>query len=197
MKKIGLYFGSFNPIHIGHLIIAEYFANQSDFDEIWLVVSPHNPLKQQNELAPDFHRLEMVKMAIGDNPILKACDFEFHLNKPSYTIHTLDALRIKYPDHLFSMICGQDTINSIHLWKDFNKILDATPVFVFPRFTAADSTSFSPSYKHKISLVTAPRIEISSTQIRNLVLTGKSARYLLTPEVIQYIQANNLYSEKT
>jgi nicotinate-nucleotide adenylyltransferase len=160
MKKIGLYFGSFNPIHIGHLIIAEYFANQSDFDEIWLVVSPHNPLKQQNELAPDFHRLEMVKMAIGDNPILKACDFEFHLSKPSYTIQTLDALKVEYPDHQFSMICGQDTINSIHLWKDFNKILDAFPIFVFPRFAAVDSTSFPPSEKHKICLMKAPRIEI-------------------------------------
>ncbi len=196
MKKTGLYFGSFNPIHVGHLIIAEYFANESDFDEIWLVVSPHNPLKQQNELAPDFHRLEMVKMAIGNNPILKASDFEFHLSKPSYTIQTLDALSIKYPDHQFSMICGQDTINSIHLWKDYDKILDTIPILVFPRFAAVDSNSFSPSEKHQISLAKAPRLDISSTQVRNLIRKGKSARYLLTPEVIQYIQANQLYLEK-
>jgi nicotinate-nucleotide adenylyltransferase len=196
MKKTGLYFGSFNPIHIGHLIIAEYFANEGAFDEIWLVVSPHNPLKQQNELAPDFHRLEMVKMAIGDNPILKASDFEFHLSKPSYTIQTLDALRIKYSDHHFSMICGQDTINSLHLWKDYNKILNAIPILVFPRFASVDSTSFPPSEKHKINWAKAPRIDISSTQVRNLIRAGKSARYLLTPEVMQYIQANNLYSQK-
>jgi nicotinate-nucleotide adenylyltransferase len=196
MKKIGLYFGSFNPIHIGHLIIAQYFANEGDFDEIWLVVSPHNPLKKQNELAPDFHRLEMVKLALSGNLSLKASDVEFNLSKPSYTIQTLDALRIKYPDYQFSMICGQDTVNSIHLWKDFNKILDSTPIFVFPRLSSGNVVSFSPSEKHKINLVNAPGMEVSSTQIRNLISSGKSVRYLLTPEVIQYIQANQLYSKK-
>ena len=127
--KIGLYFGSFNPIHVGHLIIANYMAQNSELDEIWLVVSPHNPLKQKSNLLADHHRLAMVNIAIEGNQLLKSSDIEFKLQQPNYTVKTLAYLKEKYPQNNFSLIMGEDNIRTFHKWYNYEEILDNHKVY--------------------------------------------------------------------
>ncbi|NNE55259.1 MAG: nicotinate-nucleotide adenylyltransferase, partial [Flavobacteriales bacterium] len=133
MKRVGLYFGTFNPIHIGHLIIANYMANHTDLDEVWLVVTPHNPFKDQSALLPDHHRLQMAYLAIKDNMKLQVSDIEFDLPKPNYTINTLESLVEKYPDHKFTLIMGEDNLRSFDRWKRYEDILASFPIKVYPR----------------------------------------------------------------
>jgi nicotinate-nucleotide adenylyltransferase len=180
MSSIGLFFGSFNPIHTGHLILAEYFATHCGLDEVWLVVSPNNPFKSELDLYPQADRLHWVHLAIADNPHLKACDIEFSLSSPSYTIHTLNALSQVHPSHSFSLIMGQDNLESFHRWKAYEEILTRFPVLVYPRHGCSPCLLQNhPS----VRMVDAPLLEISATRIRSLRQSGHSIRYLIPDPV--------------
>ncbi|MGS2763364.1 nicotinate (nicotinamide) nucleotide adenylyltransferase [Sinomicrobium sp. M5D2P9] len=191
-KKTGLYFGTFNPIHIGHIIIANHFAEHSDLDEIWLVVTPHNPFKKKNSLLPDHHRLEMVYKATEELEKLKPSDIEFKLPQPSYTVNTLAHLQEKYPGREFCLIMGEDNLKGLHKWKNHEIILQNHSVYVYPRVTAAPEPS--PLRDHpRIHKIDAPAIEISSTAIRRDIKEGKNVTPLLHPAVWKYIDEMNFY----
>lgn len=191
-KNIGLFFGTFNPIHVGHLIIANHFAEFSDLDEIWLVVTPHNPHKKKSNLLEDTHRLAMVRIAVEEYPNLKASNIEFDLPQPNYTVNTLALLEEKYPDKTFCLIMGEDNLKSFHKWKNFEVILDRHPIYLYPRISeGVIETKFS---KHpKIIKVAAPIVEISSTFIRKSIQSNKNIRPLLPQNVWQYIDEMNFY----
>ncbi|MEO6037559.1 MAG: nicotinate (nicotinamide) nucleotide adenylyltransferase [Saprospiraceae bacterium] len=188
--KIGLFFGSFNPIHIGHLIIANYMATQTDLDKVWLVVSPHNPLKPKKTLARDHDRLHLVRLGIGDNPRLEASKVEFGLPKPSYTVDTLTFLREKYPDRVFALIMGGDNLASLHLWKNYEQILAHYDIYVYQR----PGAELGELAGHpRVKLCTAPLLDISATYLRECLRTGKSIRYLVPEPVWEYLESSTLY----
>lgn len=186
--KIGLYFGSFNPVHIGHLIIANYVANNSDLKQIWFVVSPHNPLKKSNSLLNEYHRLHLVNICTEDNPPFRVSDVEFKLPKPSYTIDTLTYLSEKYPTYSFTVIMGSDSLLNLEKWKNYQQILDKYNILVYtrPSFEVKNATA-------KVRVLDAPLLQISSTEIRNLIKAGKSIRYLVPDVVKEEIEKNNYY----
>ncbi|MFZ4411765.1 MAG: nicotinate (nicotinamide) nucleotide adenylyltransferase [Bacteroidales bacterium] len=189
-KKTGLYFGSFNPIHIGHLIIANQMLANSDMDEIWFVISPHNPLKEKKSLLEDHHRLALVKIAIDDNPLFKACDIEFKLPQPSYTIHTLLNLEEIYPQRLFCLLIGSDNLSDFHKWFNYEEILNRYQLYVYPR-PGFDGGEFA---KHtSVKWVASPLMEISSSYIRNAIQKGRSMKYLLPDKVLDYILEMHFY----
>lgn len=192
--KIGLYFGTFNPIHVGHLIIANHMAEHADLDQVWMVVTPHNPLKKKSTLLADHHRLEMVFLATEDFPKIKPSDIEFKLSQPNYTVNTLVHLEEKYPEHAFSLIMGEDNLKSFHKWKNYEAILAHHEIYVYPRLDAtAENTLFK---NHpKVHLIDAPVVEISSTSIRENIKKGKNVLPLLTPKVWEYIDHNNFYKK--
>lgn len=192
--KIGLYFGTFNPIHVGHLIIANHMAEHADLDQVWMVVTPHNPLKKKSTLLADHHRLEMVFLATEDFPKIKPSDIEFKLSQPNYTVNTLVHLEEKYPEHAFSLIMGEDNLKSFHKWKNYEAILAHHEIYVYPRL---DTTAENPLFKNhsKIHLIDAPVVEISSTSIRENIKKGKNVLPLLTPKVWEYIDHNNFYKK--
>lgn len=192
-KKIGLFFGSFNPIHIGHMIIAEYMATQTDLDQVWLVVSPQNPLKERSTLANDFDRLHMVRLAIDDNPRLKVTNIEFSLPKPSYTIDTMVYLHEKYPEHTFSLIMGSDNLISIHKWKNYNLLLERYPIHIYKR--EGSNTQINLEVKANIHWYDVPMMDISSTYIRQNIAAGKSIRYMVPESVYQYLDGSRLYRQ--
>jgi nicotinate-nucleotide adenylyltransferase len=188
--KIGLFFGSFNPIHVGHLIIANIMAQNTDLDKVWFVVSPQNPLKKKSNLAHEFDRLKMVELAIHDNYKLEATDIEFHLPKPSYTIDTLTYISSKYPKYDFSIIMGEDNLYSFDKWKNYEQILNNYKIYVYQRPNTKDS-EFK---KHpNVKLIEAPLLDISATYIRELFVHNKSAMYLLHPDVENYIKNHKIY----
>ena len=187
--KIGLYFGSFNPIHTGHLIIANHFINNTDLQQVWLVVSPHNPLKQSNSLLNEYHRLHLVQTAIEGEKNLKASKVEFTLPKPSYTIDTLIYLEEKYPANTFTIIMGSDSFENINKWKNYETLLKNYSFYIYPR----PGFDKSERLTEKTNIVKAPQIEISSTQIRKLIKEKKSIRYLVTDTVKDEIENNNYY----
>ncbi|QXP60424.1 nicotinate (nicotinamide) nucleotide adenylyltransferase [Olleya sp. HaHaR_3_96] len=190
--KIGLYFGSFNPIHIGHLIIANQMVENSDLDQIWFVVTPHNPFKKKSSLLDNYQRLEMVYLATKDYDTLKESDIEFNLPQPNYTVNTLAYLTEKYPDKDFSLIMGEDNLKSFHKWKNYQVILDNHHIYVYPRIsTGTIETQFD---NHpKIHHVEAPIMEISSTLIRNSIKAGKNIKPLLPEHVWAYLDEMNFY----
>ncbi len=192
--KIGLYFGTFNPIHVGHLIIANHMAEHADLDQVWMVVTPHNPLKKKSTLLADHHRLEMVFLATEDFPKIKPSDIEFKLSQPNYTVNTLVHLEEKYPEHAFSLIMGEDNLKSFHKWKNYEAILAHHEIYVYPRL---DATAENPLFKNhpKIHLIDAPVVEISSTSIRENIKKGKNVLPLLPPKVWEYIDHNNFYKK--
>ena len=191
--KIGLYFGTFNPIHVGHLIIANHIAEYGAVDQVWMVVTPHNPLKKKSGLLDDYQRLEMVHLATSDYPKIKPSDIEFKLSQPNYTVNTLAHLSEKYPQNKFVLIMGEDNLNSFHKWKNFEVILDQYEIMVYPRI--AEKTEHSFGGHSKIKLVNAPIVEISSTFIRENIKKGKNVRALLSEQVWQYIDRNNFYKK--
>ena len=182
--KIGLYFGSFNPVHNGHLAIAEFLKQKKLFDQIWLVVSPNNPLKDKNELLPENARLDMVKLAIQDFPYLHVCNVEFLLPKPSYTINTLHYLENQYPNYEFALILGADNMENFHKWKNYEEILNCYMIYVYPR----DNETFKRKSKHPhVIYLDAPLLPVSATEIRALLQQGKQVKEYLPNAVIQYL----------
>ena len=190
--KVGLYFGTFNPIHAGHLIIANHMAEFTAMDQIWMVVTPHNPHKKKSTLLDDHHRLQMVFLATEDYTSLRPSDIEFKLPQPNYTVNTLAHLQEKFPTHEFSLIMGEDNLNSLHKWKNYEVILQHHDIYVYPRINGeiADKDLISHARIHRID---APVIEISSTFIRNSIKEGMNVRPLLPQKVWEYIDHNLFY----
>lgn len=190
MQKIGLFFGSFNPIHIGHLAIANIMAENTDLNKVWFVVTPQNPLKPSKGLLHEFDRYDMVKAAIADNYKFEVSDVEFHLPKPSYTIYTLAHLREKYPGKEFSLILGEDNLENFTKWKNYEEILNQFSLYIYPRPRVTNS--LLKSHVH-VKMVDAPLFDISATYIRQCVANNKSIRYLVPEAVEQMIQSKGFY----
>jgi nicotinate-nucleotide adenylyltransferase len=188
--KIGLFFGSFNPIHTGHLIIANHLATSTELERVWLVVSPHNPLKPRATLARDHDRLHLVQLAIGDNPRLEASNVEFSLPKPSYTVDTLAYLREKYPQHTFSLIMGGDNIATIDQWKNYEFLLANYDIYVYAR-PGYDLGAFAQS--PRVRICEAPMLDISATYIRKRIAAGMSIQYLVPDPVWEYLGSSTMY----
>lgn len=192
MKKIGLFFGSFNPIHIGHLILGNYILENSDMEELWFVVSPQNPFKDKKSLLKDHNRLDMVQLAIKNYPKMLASNVEFSLPTPSYTIDTLTYLQEKYPDYSFSLIMGEDNLGSLHKWKNYELLLKNHQIIVYPRIFGEEKNQNYLQHEN-ISLIKAPVIELSATEIRNMIKEGKNVRPMLPPEVFEYLDGSSFY----
>jgi nicotinate-nucleotide adenylyltransferase len=188
--KVGLFFGSFNPVHIGHLAIANYMVEFTDLDKFWFVVSPHNPLKQKNTLLQNHHRLQMVNIAIEDDNRFKVSDIEFKLPQPSYTINTLTYLKEKYPDLTFALIMGSDGLSTFAKWKNYKELISNYQRYVYPR------PGTSPELLQNIEngvIVNAPLMDISSTFIRSSIAQRKDVRHFLPEKVWQYIDEMGFY----
>ena len=190
--KIGLYFGSFNPIHIGHLVIANHIAEYSDLNEIWFVVTPHNPFKNKSSLLDNYQRLEMVYRATKDYKKLKASDIEFGLPQPNYTVNTLAYLQEKHPNYAFSLIMGEDNLDGFHKWKNYDVILENHDIYVYPRLSDKKVTAQFDGHK-KIHHINAPIMQLSSTFIRNAVKEGKNVKPMLPEHVWAYLDEMNFY----
>ncbi len=188
-KKIGLFFGSFNPVHTGHMIIANYMVTKADLDEVWMVVSPHNPLKDKKSLANDHDRLHLVNLAIGDNIRIKASNIEFSLPKPSYTIDTLTYLEEKYPQHQFVLLMGGDNLQSLDKWKNHEKIVEHN-IYVYKR---PGSNGGCYENHPNIQYMEAPMLDISATYIRECIKQGLSIEYLVPDRVYAYLLNSRLY----
>lgn len=189
-RKIGLFFGSFNPVHVGHMIIANYMVQHSDMDELWMVVSPHNPHKNKKSLANNYDRLHLVKLAIGDNENLKASDIEFGLPQPSYTVDTLAYLKEKFPTREFSLIMGGDNLGTLHKWKNYEVLLENHSIYVYnrPGYDLGDLKD------HKnVTILDAPLLEISASYIRKEIKANRSIEYLVIREVAEQIELSGLY----
>jgi len=192
LKRIGLYFGTFNPIHVGHLTIANHMVEFSDLDEVWMVVTPHNPHKKKSSLLEDNHRLTMVRIALEDYPKLKASNVEFQLPQPNYTVNTLIFLEEKHPDLSFCLIMGEDNLKNFHKWKNYEVILDRYTIYVYPR--VSDGKIENEFSDHpRIHRVNAPIMELSSTFIRKGIKSGKTVRPMLPDSVWKYIDEMNFY----
>ncbi len=189
-QKIGLFFGSFNPIHMGHLIIANIMAENTDLTKVWFVVSPQNPFKPSKGLLHEFDRYDLVKAAIADNYKLEVSDVEFHLPKPSYTIDTLTVLSEKHPSKTFKVIIGEDNLTSFEKWKNHDQILDNYGLYVYPRPHVTNSDL----KRHpNVKIVKAPLLDISATYIRQCIKDNKSVRYLVPESVEQILRLRNFY----
>lgn len=191
-KKVGLFFGTFNPVHIGHLIIANHMAEFSDLDEVWLVVTPHNPFKKKSSLLENHHRLEMVYKACEGYENLKPSNVEFDLPQPNYTVTTLTHLQEKYPSNEFCPIMGEDNLRSFHKWKNYEVILENHQVYVYPRISVGELKNNLQNHP-KITPIAAPVMEISSTFIRKAIKDGKKIKPMLPTAVWDYIDLMNFY----
>lgn len=187
--KIGLYFGSFNPVHIGHCIIASHFVQNTALERVWMVVSPQNPFKESAALLNEYHRLHLVKLATEDETHLKASDIEFHLPRPSYTIDTLTYLKEKHPEHEFSILLGSDGLQNLHKWKNAAVLVKEHTFYVYkrPGFDIVNTVDA------KMEIAEAPLLEISSTHIREMIRQGKSIRYLVPDKVREEIALYHYY----
>ena len=188
-SKTGIFSGSFNPIHIGHLALANYLCEFSELDEIWFMVSPHNPLKERADLWSDELRLQLVKLAIEDYPHFRASDFELKLPQPSYTIHTLDCLKATYPEQEFYLIIGSDNWSIFNCWFQYERIIAENSILIYPRPGYPVSAENLPPTVH---LEDTPVFEISSTFIRQALAEGRDIRYFLHPKVYSYLQTQNI-----
>jgi nicotinate-nucleotide adenylyltransferase len=190
-KITGLYFGSFNPIHIGHLAIANYLVEFTEIDQLWFVVSPHNPHKKKANLLNDYDRLELAHRALGDDPRLKVTDIEFYLPKPSYTVDTLAYLKDRHPNRHFKILMGTDNLENFHKWKNYETIVENYGVIVYPR-PGFDKSKMK-IHKNITLAENVPLMEISSSFIRNAVKEGKDVRHFLPPKVWEYIDEKGFY----
>ena len=190
--KIGLYFGTFNPIHVGHLMIANYMVENSDLDEIWMVVTPHNPFKKKSSLLDNNHRLELVYKATEEYPKIKPSNIEFKLPQPNYTVYTLAHVSELYKDKEFCLIMGEDNLKSFHKWKNFETILEHHEIYVYPRISEGKTATKFDAHP-KIHKIAAPIVQVSSTMIRNGIKDGKNIKPMLTKEVWNYIDEMNFY----
>jgi nicotinate-nucleotide adenylyltransferase len=189
-KKTGLFFGSFNPIHIGHLAIANYMVEFTDLNEVWFMISPHNPLKEKGSLLADHHRYYLVQIAVENYPRFKASNFEFNLPKPSYTIDTLVRLEEKYPHHQFVLISGTDIFPTFHKWKNWEEVLNNYQIYVYNR----PGSNLGKYESHpNIHFYQAPLMEISSSFIREAISKGKDIRFFLPGTVYDYIMEMHFY----
>jgi nicotinate-nucleotide adenylyltransferase len=198
MAKIGLYFGSFNPVHIGHLAIAGYITEFTDINQVWFVVSPHNPLKKKESLLADHHRLYMAQLAIGDNDNLKASDIEFKLPVPSYTIDTLTYLKEKHPKNEFTLVMGEDNLYTLHKWKNIDELISKYAIYVYPRPETVIPLNNKLNQilaTATISKIPAPLMDISGTFIRDGIKNGKDMSYFLSPSVWKYIKEMHFYEK--
>ncbi len=193
MKKIGLFFGSFNPVHIGHLILANYILENSDMEELWFVVSPQNPFKDKKTLLSDHNRLDMVQAAVKNYPKMRASNVEFSLPKPSYTIDTLTYLHEKYPDVSFALIMGEDNLKGLKKWKNSETLVNNHQIIIYPRVLNADEKQTETLEHENISKIDAPIIELSATKIREMLKEGKNVRPMLPPEVFDYLDGSSFY----
>lgn len=193
LKKIGLFFGSFNPIHIGHLILGNYILENSDMEELWFVVSPQNPFKDKKSLLNDHNRLDMVQLAVKNYPKMRASNVEFSLPKPSYTIDTLTYLKEKYPNFSFALIMGEDNLGSLPKWKNFEKLITDYHIIVYPRTFEGEKKDHEYLQHENISMINAPILELSATEIRNMIKEGKNVRPMLPPEVFEYLDGSSFY----
>jgi nicotinate-nucleotide adenylyltransferase len=191
----GLFFGSFNPIHIGHLVLANYMLSFEDIDELWFVISPHNPLKEKSTLLNDKQRLYMANLALENTPKIKVSNIEFGLPKPSYTIDTMSHLEAKYPHKKFTLIMGADNILTIHKWKNYELLLKKYPILIYPRLGSDIDESIKKLPENKIRTTNAPIVEISSTFIRNAIKEKKNIEFFLPATVYKYIEEMNLYKK--
>jgi len=202
--KVGLYFGSFNPVHSGHLVIANHMVSRAGLDQVWIVVTPTSPFKLKDKMIPEEHRLQMVQLAIADNPFIFSSDIEFKLERPSYTADTLAHLRKKFPEVSFSVILGEDNYENLHKWKNFKSIEENHRLLVYPRKlskmgglppqeTTMKDTYFGLDSSKAVLFTEAPMIAISSTYIREAILDKQDVQYLLPDTVISYIGNNHLY----
>ena len=206
-KRVGLYFGSFNPIHMGHLVIANHMATCTDLDEVWLVVTPQSPHKQRGDLIAQHDRLQMVRLAIADNERLHASDVEFHLPQPNFTAATMRHLREEWPDLVFSIIIGEDNFQTLHKWQHYWELVDHHRILVYPRRELSPAPAPPPPFDPKarregqpvppdlpnIAFCEAPMISISSTYLREAILNHRDIRYLLPDKVLNYIGSNHFY----
>ncbi|UUV22500.1 nicotinate-nucleotide adenylyltransferase [Flavobacterium sp. CBA20B-1] len=192
--KVGLYFGTFNPIHVGHLIIANHLAENSDLDQVWMVVTPHNPLKKKAGLLPDYHRLQMVHLATEGYDKIVPSDIEFKLPQPNYTVNTLAHLHEKFPNHVFSLIMGEDNLKSLKKWKNFELILNDYELYVYPRISA-DKVPDEWMNLENIHKIDAPIIELSSTFIRQSIKEQKNIKPMIDHKVWEYIDHNLFYKK--
>ena len=190
MKKIGIYSGSFNPIHHGHVMLANYLVEFSDLDELWFVVTPQNPLKKKEDLLDDDERLKMVQLAIGDDPRIHVSDIEMHLSTPSYTINTLTALSEQHPDSEFVFVCGMDSLQNLKNWREYQRILDNYELLVFPRegYDGGELANY-PS----VTILKTPILEISSTFIRQCIKEGRDVRHFMPEKAFAYMKTNRFY----
>jgi nicotinate-nucleotide adenylyltransferase len=198
MVKIGLYFGSFNPVHIGHIAIAGYMTEFAGLNQVWFVISPHNPLKKKESLLADHHRLYMAQLAIGDNDRFKASDIEFKLPVPSYTIDTLTYIVEKYPKNEFCLVMGEDNLFTLHKWKNAIELIKRYPIFVYPRPYSIKPQSLQLDQiisGADIHYVDAPLMDISGTFIRDGIKDGKDMSYFLPPAVWKYIREMHFYEK--
>lgn len=186
----GLFFGSFNPVHLGHLALAEFIIENTSLNQVWFVVSPHNPLKSKVSLLSDNHRLEMVHLAVDHDPRFRVSDIEFYLPRPSYTIDTLTYLEEKYPGYTFSLILGADNLDSFARWKNAELIIKKYHRYVYPRHGSVSTGNIS---HENITFLDAPRFEISSSFLRQSIKEGKSVRYFLPEKVFEYIDRMGFY----
>ena len=187
--KIGLYFGSFNPIHTGHLIIASHVLNVTELEKVWMVVSPRNPFKNSNTLLNEYDRLHLVQVAIGEDLRIRASDAEFNLPKPSYTSVTLAHLSEKYPEHEFTIIMGGDSLQNLHKWKNAESIVNNYPIYVYPR----PGFEVAPPAGARVTIINAPLLELTATGIRELIQQGKSIRYMVPDAVKEEIEKSGYY----
>ena len=188
--KVGLYFGSFNPIHNGHCIIANFVLASTTLDQIWFVVSPQNPLKPSGALLNEYHRLHLVQLAIEGEIKLRVSDIEFRLPKPSFTVDTLSYLQERYPHHSFSVVMGSDSFKNLPKWKNYYHIIEHYPIYVYVR---PGHEEIFPYQNADITILKSPLLEISATLIRDNVKEGRSIRYLVPDNVLEEINRNGYY----
>ena len=191
-KKTGLFFGSFNPVHLGHLMIANYMVEYTDLGQVWFIVSPHNPLKEKSTLLADHHRLYMANLAVEDEPRFQASNIEFHLPQPSFTIDTLTCLGEKYPGRQFVLVAGSDTLPTLHKWKNYEELLKQYAFYIYPR-SDPEPGPFD-DHPH-IHFTEAPLIGISSSFLRQAIREGKDVRHFLPGKVWEYIKEMHFYED--